>query len=282
VTTKADRPYGRFPSDVQEEIAPTPAPPPLRRRDRIFGRGRIRRIRVGFGTLGVLLILAGMIGAAQPSGRVAGAPRPSPTPTPTVAQIFEIVAPSVVAIRSLTDAQGVLGAGVIVDDTPLILTSLHVVRQTQRLVVRFADGFESEAQVVGQLPARDIAVLRPRARPPVVIPAVLGDARRARVGDEVFAIGHPFSLASSYSAGIVSGLDRTVTPPSLGQQLTGLIQFDAAVNPGNSGGPLIDRRGEVVGIVTAAANPSGQRAFAGIGFAVPIDVAGGALGIPPD
>jgi S1-C subfamily serine protease len=248
----------------------------------MFGTGRIRRIRVGFGTLGVLLILAGMIAASQPSGRAALPPRPSPTPTPTVAQIYELVAPSVVGIRRLTDAQNLLGAGVIVDETPLILTALHVVRESPRVILRFADGFEAEAQIVGTLPARDIAVLRPLVRPPLVIPAVLGDPRRMEIGDEAFVIGNPFNLAGSFSAGIVSGLNRTVTAPSLSQPITGLIQFDAAANPGSSGGPLIDRRGEVVGIVTAVANPSGQRAFAGIGFAVPINVAGGALGIPPD
>jgi len=193
-----------------------------------------------------------------------------------------MVAPSVVSIRRLTDAQSVLGAGVIVDETGLILTSLHVVRDLERVVVAFADGFESEAVLAGSLPARDIAVLRPLAPPPLVIPAVLGDVRRLEIGSEVFVIGNPFGLARSYSAGVVSGLDRTVSAQSLPQPLRGLIQFDAAANPGSSGGPLIDRRGEVVGIVTAVVNPSGQRAFAGIAFAVPIDIASGGLGIPPD
>ena len=121
----------------------------------------------------------------------------------------------------------------------------------------------------------------PAARPTDVVPAVLGNPHAMRVGDEAFAVGHPFGLYGSMSAGIISGFDRTFRPPNSGQRLGGMIQIDAAVNPGNSGGPLLNRYGQVVGIVTGLANPTDQNFFVGIGFAVPIDVAGGAAGLPP-
>ena len=96
---------------------------------------------------------------------------------------------------------------------------------------------------------------------------------------DAFVVGHPLGFVASLSAGVISGLDRS-TPRENGTTMTGLIQFDAAVNPGNSGGPLLNRNGQVVGIVTALANPSRDGYFIGIGFAVPIGTAGGAAGAP--
>jgi S1-C subfamily serine protease len=101
-----------------------------------------------------------------------------------------------------------------------------------------------------------------------------------RIGSEAYIVGNPFGLYGSLSAGVVSGLDRTFQLPNGGREIKGLIQVDAAINPGNSGGPLLDRNGQVVGIVTALVNPTGQDVFIGIGLAVPIDVAGGAAGLP--
>jgi len=109
------------------------------------------------------------------------------------------------------------------------------------------------------------------------VPAVL--AGTPPVGDAVFAVGNPLGLRASLTSGVVSAIGRTITPPS-GPALDGLIQFDAAVNPGNSGGPLLNRAGQVVGIVTALANPANQDFFVGVGFAVPIATAGGAAGGP--
>ncbi len=94
-------------------------------------------------------------------------------------------------------------------------------------------------------------------------------------------MGNPFGLVGSMSAGVVSGLDRSFKMPDSDVVLTGLIQIDAAVNPGNSGGPLLNRDGQVIGIVAALINPTEDEVFAGIGLAVPIDVAGGAAGLPP-
>jgi S1-C subfamily serine protease len=111
------------------------------------------------------------------------------------------------------------------------------------------------------------------------VPAVLGGG--VRIGDDTYSVGNPLGLADSITAGVVSGLNRSIGREDGGGELKGLIQFDAAVNPGSSGGPLLNRQGQVVGIVTALANPTGQRFFVGIGFAVPITSAGGGARIPP-
>jgi S1-C subfamily serine protease len=172
---------------------------------------------------------------------------------------------------------GELGSGVIIDAQGDILTALHVVRGASDIEVSFADGTSSAATVTSSDAAHDIAVLSPAKLPAVVVPAVLGGG--PQVGDEVFAVGNPLDLVASLSAGVVSGLDRTFTPP-VGPSLPGMIQFDAAVNPGSSGGPLLNAKGQVIGIVTGLANSAGNDEFAGIGFAVPIATAGAAAGAP--
>ena len=170
-----------------------------------------------------------------------------------------------------------LGSGVIVNAQGDILTSLHVVDGAASIKVSFSDGSDSPATVKTTDPDHDIAVLTPQKLPEVVVPAVLGGG--ARIGDEAFVIGNPLGLVGSFSAGVISGLNRSF-PLSNGKTLGGMIQFDAAVNPGNSGGPLLNRNGQVIGIVTGLANPAGDDDFIGIGFAVPIGTAGGAAGAP--
>ncbi len=174
-----------------------------------------------------------------------------------------------------------LGTGVVIDDTGTILTSLHIVRDATRIRVTFADGSESEASVIVRQPENDLAVLRPEEIPDDLVPATLASSASLHVGDEVVAVGNPFGITNSLSDGVVSGLHRSFKSPKTGETLTDLIQFDAAVNPGNSGGPLLNRDGDVVGIVTALLNPTEQDVFIGIGFAVPMETAGGAAGAPP-
>jgi S1-C subfamily serine protease len=111
----------------------------------------------------------------------------------------------------------------------------------------------------------------------VIVPAVLGPS--PLIGDDAFAVGNPLGLVGSLSAGVISGLDRTFKLQN-GRTLSGMIQFDAAVNPGSSGGPLLNVKGQVIGIVTGLENPAGTDNFAGIGFAVPIATAGQAAGAP--
>jgi S1-C subfamily serine protease len=170
-----------------------------------------------------------------------------------------------------------IGAGVLVSNTGEILTALHVVAGASSLKVSFSDGTTSVASIRSSDGAQDIASLVPRHLPGVVVPAVLGGG--VRIGDPVFAVGHPLGLIDTLTAGVVSGLDRNFKVAN-GPTLTGLIQFDAAVNPGSSGGPLVNGQGQVVGIVTGVANPAGVDDFAGISFAVPITTAGGAAGAP--
>jgi S1-C subfamily serine protease len=172
-----------------------------------------------------------------------------------------------------------LGSGVVVDDQGDIMTALHVVEGASAITVTFIDGTTTQVVVAQTHPELDLAVLQATSIPSAVQAATLGNPGGLRVGSEVFAVGSPFGLADSMSAGVVSALDRSFRAPD-GRQLTGLIQTDAAVNPGNSGGPLINRDGQVVGIVDALVNPTSQDVFVGVGLAVPIDVAGGAAGLP--
>jgi S1-C subfamily serine protease len=200
---------------------------------------------------------------------------------PDAAAAHQVIRPALVTItteRAGTAGQEVgTGAGVIIRADGTVLTALHVVRGATKITTRFADGTQASSKVADQQPASDIAVLTVDKLPEVVVPAVLGGG--AHVGDAVFAVGHPLGLDDSLSAGVVSALGRSVRLEA-GATLNDLIQFDAAVNPGNSGGPLLNRGGQVIGIVTGLANPSKQAFFVGIGFAVPIATAGGVAGSP--
>lgn len=209
-----------------------------------------------------------------------------PEEPPMAALAYDVVRPSVVRVRRLgsdpdDDEELGVGTGVVLEASGVILTNLHVVAGAERLTVVFADGFETEAEVVGAQPENDLAVIEAAVVPDWLIPATLAGSAGLRPGDEVVAVGTPFGIGTSVSAGVVSGLGRSYYSPEGERLLTDLIQFDAAVNPGNSGGPLVNRRGEVVGIVTAIYNPTMQRVFVGIGFAVPIETAASAAGISP-
>ncbi len=212
----------------------------------------------------------------------------SATPPPPFSErVYEIIQPSLVLIQAqVPDTNGKeengVGSGVVIDDSGDILTSLHVVANADSIQLTFADGTESDAQVTVKQPENDIAVLRASNPPAQLVPATLGNPKAMRIGDEAFVVGNPFGLYGSMSAGVISGFNRSFQLPNSNQRLKGLIQVDAAVNPGNSGGPLVNRNGEVIGIVTALLNPTEQHVFIGIGFAVPINVAGGAVGSPPD
>lgn len=172
------------------------------------------------------------------------------------------------------------GTGVVIIDTGVILTSLHVVAGADHIGVVFADGTESDAEIINSQPWNDMAVLQAKKVPDDLKAAALRSTRGLMPGDEVMAVGYPFGLGPSLSAGVVSGLKREFDSPEGKVTLRNLIQFDTAANPGNSGGPLVDRDGAVVGIVTAILNPN-DRVFIGIGFAVPIENAAAAVGQNP-
>ena len=178
------------------------------------------------------------------------------------------------------DERGV-GTGVVIVDNGTILTNLHVVQGSRRIKVVFADGLESDADIVGLQPENDLAVLKARKIPDDLIAATMRSTGDLSPGDRVTAIGFPFGIGPSVSHGVISGLKREFRSTEGKRILTNLIQFDAAANPGNSGGPLVTDDGEVVGIVTAIYNPTSERFFVGIGFAVPIENAAQAAGMPP-
>ena len=211
----------------------------------------------------------------------------SATPAPTFSsKVYQVIQPSLVLIETKTSHQSSqddfgLGSGVVIDDKGDILTSLHVVEGSTEIKVTFADGTQSGAGIINTIPEKDIAVLQPETLPKLLVPAVLGNPGAMRVGDEAFVVGNPFGLYSSMSSGIVSGFNRQFKLPEKDIEMQGMIQIDAAVNPGNSGGPLLDRNGDVMGIITGIVNPTDQNFFVGIGFAVPINVAVGGLGSPP-
>ena len=285
---------------IRPQPEPEPGPPPSRLealRQRL-GRFYNRYRNIFLVGAGILIALAAMLlynTTRPPPQRLtqrdidAAVERSLATATPKpsyASQAYEIIRPSVVRVEAtIATTEGknesAVGTGVVVDDTGTILTSLHIVKDAVEVRVTFADGTESEASVVVTQAENDLAVLRPLVIPDDVVPATLTSSATLHVGDEVVAVGNPFGITDSLSAGVVSGLGRSFKSPKTGQTLTNLIQFDAAVNPGNSGGPLVNRDGEVVGIVTALLNPTDQDVFIGIGFAVPIETAAGVAGAPP-
>ena len=174
-----------------------------------------------------------------------------------------------------------VGTGVVIVDKGIILTNLHVVRGADIIHITFADGMTTTASITGVQPENDLAVLQAHKIPDDMVAATMRSTADLRPGDQVMAVGFPFGIGPSASNGIVSGLKRSFRSPQGQQEMSNLIQFDAAANPGNSGGPLVTMDGEVVGIVTAIYNPNQQRTFVGIGFAVPIENAASAAGMPP-
>jgi len=271
---------------------PPPAPEaPAARAGRGWHNPRLRR-RVLLGAvvawavaITAVVLARGGDDAARP---VAVAPSASPSASDaplSVAEIYRTLLPSVVLIRTTgggssaadhdttTPATTATGTGVIANADGTILTALHVVDGADAIEVTYTDGTRSAAMVRNADAEQDIATLTPAKLPGTLVPAVLGGG--LAVGDAVVAIGNPLGLTATTTSGVVSGLDRVLSRDR-GGDIGGLIQFDAAVNPGSSGGPLVDDRGEVVGIVVALANPTDAGTFIGIGFAVPIGAALGA------
>ena len=210
------------------------------------------------------------------------------------AKAYEAILPSVVRVVGLMHDEDTgeqspeqkamersLGTGVVIIDNGTILTNLHVVSGAKKIRVRFANGHESEAVMTGAQPENDLAVLKAQSLPDDLEAATMRSTGDLKPGDHVIAVGYPFGIGPSASYGVVSGLRREFRSPEGQKTLSNLIQFDAAANPGNSGGPLVTMDGQVVGVVTAILNPSEQRTFIGIGFAVPIENAAAAAGMHP-
>ena len=276
--TRADRPYGSFPRG-RPDASPEPGAPPSRERER-FGTVVRRALPWTAAVAAPALLLAISLAPIPRPQDI----EPPPGPTPLISEVYAKVAPSIVQIKTTKPdgSTSLSGSGVVIDETGVILTALHVLRDARSIAVVFADGTESRALVVVEQPENDIAALRPTNPPAQIVPATLGSPSSLNIGDDAIVVGNPFALSRSLSTGVISGLNRTVNVPNQGRSMSGLIQFDAAVNPGSSGGPLVNRDGDVVGIVTGLVNPTGQPSFSGVGFAVRIDAASGGLGLPPE
>jgi S1-C subfamily serine protease len=242
-------------------------------------RGSRGVLAAGAVVLVVLVVAVALFasGAGRDRAQAVASPSATPTPSPTVSvpDIYKRVGPSVAIVRT---ARGALGTGVIVAADGTVLTANHVIADRSRISLVFSDGTRSTATVASADPKHDVATLAPATLPQPVVPATLGGA--VEVGGEVVAIGNPLGLTYSVSSGVVSAVGRTAT--TNGGRFSGLIQFDASVNPGSSGGPLLDAEGNVIGIVLSIADPGRDDAFAGIAFAVPIGTAlGGGPGGGP-
>ncbi len=296
---EADSPASPEASNVPSEgtePATKPAKPRLRSRIRGFVHRHRRPAWMAGGALFALLLVFAHGMMNQP-------PRPitqddidlavrhtleTQTLPSQAAKAYSVIRPSVVLVRDLEGEPGQdtetvkgVGSGVVIVDKGIILTNLHVVAGANRVGVEFFDGTQSDATVIATQPENDLAVLQAKTLPDDLVAATLRSTADLQMGDEVVAVGFPFGIGPSVTAGVVSGLRREYRSPEGKRLLTNLIQFDAAANPGSSGGPLVTAEGEVVGIVTGILNPTTQRVFIGIGFAVPIENAAAAFGIPP-
>ena len=198
----------------------------------------------------------------------------------SAADVYERLRPAVVEITSTASGRSPTGpptegtgSGIVIDEDGSILTNNHVVATADSLEVRFADGSVTSAQLVGRDPGNDLAIIQTDVSGLALTVAPLGDSDVLRVGEPVLAIGNPFNLEGTLTQGIVSALGRTFATGGGTRPIRNMIQTDAPVNPGNSGGPLLNCRGEVIGINTLLENPTGDNVNVGIAFAVPIDTA---------
>ena len=275
--------------------APSPKPPGrLRRMLPSAGDPRVLWLAIGLLAISLVVVISLLL---RPPGRKltqedidAAVLKTLETNTlpSAAAKAAEVIAPSVVRVMSYEigvngrdEIERGVGSGVVIVDKGIILTNLHVVQGAELIKVTFSDGMEAVATIKSIQPEDDLAVLQAQKIPDDLIAATMRSTGDLMPGDQVVAVGFPFGIGPSTSSGVVSGLKRSFRSPEGRQEMTNLIQFDAAANPGNSGGPLVTMDGQVVGIVTAILNPSHQRTFIGIGFAVPIENAASAVGLHP-
>ncbi len=292
-------PPARTPQALPEGEKPALPPPGTARLRRHLSLHNIHLLWSVVGLLALLLAIS-LFSSLQPGARkltqkdinaaVLKTLETTVLPSPAV-KAYQAIIPSVVRVTGLgkptkdkdgdEHADRSVGTGVVISDKGIILTNLHVVQGAQTIKLTFADGLESTASVTGMQPENDLAVLQAHKIPDDLMAATLRSTADLAPGDGVVAVGYPFGIGPSASSGVISGLKRNFRSPDGQQVITNLIQFDAAANPGNSGGPLVTMEGEVIGIVTAIYNPNGQRSFVGIGFAVPIENAASAAGMTP-
>ena len=291
------------------------APPPPSRRARLlaFGR-RFERALLVAGALAAAFVAVGLYALMHPATKpltqtdidsaVAHSLKTRPADPSHASIAYDVIGPSVVLVRRLGKEGDAgkdkpahksktpppeskeyklkgIGTGVVISQEGLIITCLHVVEGAERIGVVFGDGTESDVEIVTVQPENDLAVLKAKSIPDDLVPATLRSTKGLRIGDEVIAVGFPFGIGPSATDGVISGLRREHDSAEGQRHLVDLIQFDAAANPGNSGGPLVTVDGDVIGIVTSILNPTDKGFFVGIGFAVPIENAATAAGLSP-
>ena len=188
---------------------------------------------------------------------------------PPVREVYMQSRPGVVSVEVASSEQGpVGGSGFVLNEQGYIVTNQHVVEGAEEVSVRFASGVREEAEIVGEDPSTDVAVVKVDASEGLLEPLTLGDSSTVGVGEPVIAIGNPLNVGISVTTGIVSGVGRPIKAPN-GYTIDDAVQTDAAINPGNSGGPLLNSRGTVIGVNAQIASESGG--FEGVGFAIPIN-----------
>jgi S1-C subfamily serine protease len=190
-------------------------------------------------------------------------------PAPPVREVYTQSGPGVVSVDVASSENGPAGgSGFVLDEQGYIVTNQHVVDGAENVSIEFASGVREEAEIVGEDPSTDVAVVKVDAAEGLLEPLTLGDSSTVGVGEPVIAIGNPLDVGISVTTGIVSGIGRPIKAPN-DYTIEDAVQTDAAINPGNSGGPLLDSRGTVIGVNAQIASESGG--FEGVGFAVPID-----------
>ena len=286
-----------------------PPPPRLRARLKAFAQRHDRPLMLVSGLLAALMAF-GIYALATPTAQkltqndidaaVLHTLKKQPPEPSHASTAYDVIRPSVVLVRRLGEdeekatrtrkAPGKnakkfslrgMGTGVVFSEDGMIFTNLHVIAGAEKIGVTFFDGTESDVDVLNVQPENDLAILRARTLPDDLRPATLRTTRGLQTGDEVLAVGFPFGIGPTATFGVVSGLRREHYSEEGQRNLIDLIQFDAAANPGNSGGPLVTREGDVVGIVTSIFNPIDEGFFVGIAFAVPIENAAAAAGVSP-
>ncbi len=206
---------------------------------------------------------------APPPGEGSSGRAPGGSVSTSVRDVYTHDGPGVVSVDVASSETGPGGgSGFVLDETGHIVTNQHVVGEAEEVSVRFANGTRKEAEVIGEDPSTDVAVIKVEASEETLVPLTLGDSESVGVGDPVIAIGNPLNVGISVTTGIVSGTGRPIKAPN-NFTIDGAVQTDAAINPGNSGGPLLDARGTVIGVNSQILSEDGG--FQGVGFAVPIN-----------
>jgi putative serine protease PepD len=270
-----------FDNRLEPAAAPPPSPPPEGEGNssaappKRFRRGLLVAVAAialasgaGSGAVAAALLDHGTATASAAAALNTTATSTSSTSSTTAATVYKQDVPGVVTITVTLGNGQAIGSGIVLDTKGNILTNAHVISGARRIEVTFSDGTTVSGMLIGSNVGADLAVIRVSVAASTLHPLTFGNSSTVQVGDSVYAIGSPFGLSGSLTEGIVSNLGQTGAV-SGGNNLSGLIQTDAAINPGSSGGPLVNAQGQVIGINNSIESP--VDANVGVGFAIPIN-----------